>query len=76
APNAIVKVNAAGNATNARKFVVNVNGDSVFGATMDYYEYVKGTAEFPVSKLSGGTANLQIRNTGTSANDRMVVASA
>ncbi len=74
APNAIIKVNAAGNATNPRRFVVNVNGDSVYGATMDYYEYVKGTAEMSMSKISGGSASVQVRNMGTSANDRMVVA--
>ena len=76
APDPIVNVNAAGNATNTRKFRVSINGDSVFGVTMDYYQYAKGTATFPVSKISGGSASIEVKNLSTAANDRMVVANA
>ena len=37
APDPVVKINAAGNATNARNFRLRLNGDSVLGAAMDYF---------------------------------------
>lgn len=74
APNPVVKVNATGNAPNARRIGVTLNGDSIYGAAMDYYDYVKGSTQVSVSQISNGTASLVVKNTGVSSNDRMAVA--
>ena len=59
---------------NQRSFRVTVNGTQVVQQTMDYYDYVKYQASFPISVLTSGTATVSIINDGTGAADRMVVA--
>jgi hypothetical protein len=75
APTPVVKVNAAGNAVHTRYFRVTINGDSVLGSDLNYYDYIKASGTFNISLLSGNYANLDITNMGTEASDRMVIAS-
>ncbi|MFC0771680.1 putative type IX secretion system sortase PorU2 [Terrimonas alba] len=74
APDPVVKINAAGNATNARNFRLRLNGDSILGAAMDYYDYVKVSGTVPNTLLSSGSASFQVTNLCTKPSDRMVVA--
>jgi hypothetical protein len=74
APAPFVKVNAAGNAVHARYFRVSLNGDSIYGQTMNYYDYAKITAPATIAEISSNTAYIEIRNMGTEPSDRMVVA--
>ncbi len=73
APNPTLRISAAGNAANARNFRVRLNGDSVYGRAMDYYEYVKASTTVPLSLISGGAANIEFTNLGNSPSDRMVI---
>ncbi len=73
APDATFRVNAAGNAVHARYFRVKLNGDSLYGHQLDYYDMVKGSVAFPVSKINSGTASFELTNMGNSPSDRMVV---
>lgn len=73
APDPVVRINAAGNAVNPRSFRVKLNGDSVLGQTMDYYDYVKASKVIPISLLSTGTANFQITNLCAFPSDIMVL---
>ena len=74
APDPVVKINAVGNATNARNFRLRLNGDSILGAAMDYYDYVKVSRTVPNTLLSSGSASFQTTNLCTRPSDRMVVA--
>lgn len=58
-PNMILRVNAVGNANNARTVLVRLNGDTVSNFQMDYY-YDAKIEEYgiPVSKIASGTASL------------------
>lgn len=73
-PDPTLSINAAGNAVNQRSFRVTVNGTQVVQQTMDYYDYVKTQASFPLSVINTGTALVSIINDGTASADRMVVA--
>jgi len=73
APDAVVNVNAAGNAVNTRYFKINLNNDSIAGRTMDYYDYERVSEPVPVSKISAGTAKIDVVNMCTSPGDRMVI---
>ncbi len=73
APDPIVKLSAAGNAVNPRSFRVKVNGDSILGQTMDYYDYAKPTVPIPVSLISAGNANFQITNMCALPSDLMAI---
>lgn len=74
APSPLVRVHAAGNAVNPRYFRINLNGDSVHAASMDFYNYAKVSKPVNVSQISSGTAAIQIVNRCANAGDRMVVA--
>ena len=74
APQPRLKINATGNALNPRTFRVKINGDSVLGQTMDYFDYVKADVPFNLSDLTGGTANVDITNLCPSPFDRFNVA--
>jgi hypothetical protein len=67
-------INAAGNALNLRTFRVKINGTSVFQSQMNFFDYVRGTNNFPLSLITSNTASIDIINECTSLNDRMVVA--
>ena len=70
---ATLRVHAAGNAVNQRSFRVLLNGDSVLGSQMDYYDQAKAFTEVATSRLSSGTAQIIVGNRGTGSADRMVV---
>lgn len=74
APDPVVKVNAAGNAVNQRNIKVKINGDSIFQRVLDYYDYIKTSESFPLAKISGNVANIEITNTCLVPADRIVVA--
>jgi len=74
APSPEVRINLSGNAMNQRVFRLRVNGDSVLGQSMDYYEYLKTGQAFPVSKISTNSASVQVTNLGVATGDRMVTA--
>ena len=73
APQPIVKVNAAGNAVHSRDIQVKVNGTVVHTQPLNYYDYAKISAPFPVGLISTGLVNVEVTNIGTEPNDRMVV---
>lgn len=75
APGSIVRVNAAGNATNPRQFSVSLNNTLVLNTQMDFFEYSKQSANVATSLLSGNNASIVIKNNCvvTSQPDRMVV---
>lgn len=74
APDPVMRVNAAGNAFNPRQFEVKVDGTQRALLTMDFMDYVKSVFTIPLSSISTGTANIEIKNLCSNANDRMVVA--
>jgi hypothetical protein len=74
-PDPIFRINAAGNAINARSFRVKINNTTVAQQTMDYFEYLKYQASFSLLLISSGNATVDITNVAVSgATDRMVVA--
>jgi len=73
APDPVVRINAAGNAVRPRNFRVRLNGDSILGQTMDYYDYAKVSRSVPVSLISSGSANFQVTNLCALPGDRMVI---
>ena len=72
-PDPVVRINAAGSAVNPRNFRVRLNGDSILGQTMDYYDYSKVSRSVPVSLISSGSANFQVTNLCAAPGDRMVI---
>lgn len=71
-PDATVRVNASGNAINPRTVRVRINGDSVVGRQMDYFDYAKIEQTFPLSKLAENST-IDVSNVSAVATDRMVV---
>ena len=76
APDAVVNVNAAGNAVNPRYFKVKLNGDSIYGRSMDYYDYTRSSIPVPVSRISAGAASIEVVNMCANPGDRMVISHA
>ena len=79
APGATLKINAAGNSNTARYVRIKVNGDSIAGPQMNYYDYMKFSKDVPLSLIStganGGAAAVEMANRSETPGDRMVVAS-
>lgn len=73
APAPRANVYAAGNAVRQRRFRVMLAGDSIGGAQLNYYDHLKYSTEFPISKIASGTALMQVFNVSASSGDRMVV---
>ena len=74
-PEATFKVNLSGNAINLRDFRIKINGDSIYGQSLNFLEYAKVVVpNIPLSILSSGTADIEITNTSSTLSDRMVVA--
>ena len=73
APNAKFNIAVSGNAIHPRKYRANINGDSVLGNSVDYFNYIRDTGNVSLSLISSGTASVQITNRCVNANDRMVV---
>ena len=73
-PDATFSINAFGNGINQRRFRVNLNADSIFGAQMDYLNQSKSSTGVPVATLLNGVNTIEITNLSPGAYDRMVVA--
>ncbi len=69
-------INAAGyNGLNARYFKVTLNGDSILGPQMDFFQSVRASTSVPLSLISTGTAAVEVTNKCSSPDyDRMIVA--
>ena len=75
APAPLLKINATGNALNARQLEVKVNGTQVSDQTMNYFDYVKMQIPLAPSMVNSGTITIDIKNKCTATvNDRMSVA--
>ncbi|MCC6289157.1 MAG: hypothetical protein IT249_14850, partial [Chitinophagaceae bacterium] len=72
-PNASFTITAAGNAANNRNIVAKVNGTTLVNVAMDAFYDQRQQITFPASSLSSGSANIEISNTSSNPNDRMVV---
>jgi hypothetical protein len=75
APQATLQINAAGNAVNPRYYKVKLNGDSIYGQTLNYYDYAKTTIPVTPAQIGAGIATIEITNMCPAPNDRMVIAS-
>ena len=64
---------AAGNAVNPRHFMVRLNGDSVMGQRMDYYDHARAQTTVPIASIAGGNAQVIVTNRTNAATDRMVI---
>lgn len=73
APDAVFKINAAGNSLVPRQVEVSINGNLILNQTMDYFDYIKATAPVPLAHISSGTASVEIKNATTAAGSRMVI---
>jgi hypothetical protein len=75
APDGVFTINASGyNGLNPRTFRVKINGDSVVGQEMNFFDYVKVSKPFPVSLINTGTALIEVTNqSAVAGSDRMVV---
>jgi len=71
-PDATIRVHTSGNAINPRTIRIKINGDSVAGRQMDYFDYAKIEQSFPVSKLTENST-VEVNNISAVATDRMVV---
>lgn len=74
APDPVLVMNATGNALNPRSFDINVNGSLVLNRIMDFFDYAKSTTTINSTLISGGVANVQVKNLCANSNDRMAVA--
>ena len=70
------RINASGyNGSNPRTFRVKLNGDSILGQQMDFFDFVKLDHPIPSSMLAGGSATVEVTNQSpVPGSDRMVVA--
>lgn len=73
APAPEIHVSAAGNAVHTRGIRVKLNTDSVYGMPLNYYDYTKISVPVTVAQINTPNVNVEVANTGTEANDRMVV---
>jgi hypothetical protein len=73
APAPTFNIAVSGNAINPRRYRARINGDSIVGNYVDYFNYSRDTAGFPITLISGSSGSVQVTNLGTIANDRMVV---
>lgn len=71
APDATLRVSLCGALMTTRRYRISLNGDSILGAPLDFYEYTKTGKTFPASLLAGNTASIQIANLGPAGTDRM-----
>jgi hypothetical protein len=74
-PDASFKINISGNSVSQRRFLVKINGDSIVGQQLDYLNFTKAEVNnIPMTLLSTGNANVEIKGQSTYLYDRMVVA--
>lgn len=63
----------SGNATNPRNYRVTINNDSTIGNVVNFFNETIDSTNFPVSRISSGTADIKVTNVTPWANDRLVV---
>ncbi len=68
-PLASFNIGVSGNSISTRSYLAKINGDSITGGPVDFFNYVKTSTTFPSSILSSNTANVQVQAIG----DRLVV---
>lgn len=73
APQARFNLAVSGNAIQPRTYKAAINGDSVAGGNVDYFNYKRDTGTVNLGTISSGTTTVQITNKSFNANDRMVV---
>lgn len=61
-PQPSFKISVSGNAVNQRRYKVAINGDSVLGKQVDFYELSTDSATFPLSKILTNTASVTVSN--------------
>lgn len=67
-------ISVSGNsAYNPRRFKVTINGDSVAGKSVDYFNDAKDAANFPIATIANNTAVINVTNITSTTNDRMVI---
>lgn len=71
-PDAEIKVNTSGNAINPRTIRVKINGDSIIGRQMDYFDYAKIDQSVALTELAENTS-IEIKNLSNVSSDRMVI---
>jgi hypothetical protein len=72
-PDGSLRFGAMGDALNARRLRVLVNGNLRADTIMDYFNDVHTTVSVPVAMISSGSAGVQFQNTSTVSSDRLVV---
>jgi hypothetical protein len=73
APSPKITVALSGNATNPRSYRVLMNNDSTIGGPVNFFNEQVDTTLFPMSRMASGSANLQITDVTSFANDRLVL---
>ncbi|MBX2926081.1 MAG: hypothetical protein KF746_28065 [Chitinophagaceae bacterium] len=73
-PDGIFYIAGAGNAANNRRLRASVNNTQLVDVAMDAFDDQKQQVALPASLLASGTAKVDITNTSTNGNDRMVIA--
>lgn len=72
-PSATVRVSVSGNAINPRTIRVKVNGDSLMGQEVDYFDYANLEGSFSINYLTGPSVNFEIADLCNVPTDRMVI---
>ncbi len=72
-PAANFSINLSGNSNHARRYRADINGDSIIGSAIDYFDMERGTASVPASLLASNSANVVVSSLGGPGNDRMVI---
>jgi len=68
-PNPKFKIHVSGNSyANTRRYRVEINGDSVLGKQVDYYNYSKDSTQIPLNLLASNTAAVTVRNIAEGGN--------
>ncbi|MCW3119997.1 MAG: hypothetical protein JWM28_4079 [Chitinophagaceae bacterium] len=71
-PDARIKVNVSGNAINPRTIRVKINGDSLIGREMDYFDYAKIDQSVALTELTENTS-IEIKSLCNVPSDRFVI---
>lgn len=74
APQPKFRLWAVGDAQNPRNIKTTINGDSIMGTSMDFFDYSVTETPFNSSLLSGGQAFVKVFNMASTSHDRMAVA--
>ncbi|RYY66631.1 MAG: hypothetical protein EOO12_03655 [Chitinophagaceae bacterium] len=73
APSPKLLMALSGNATNPRSYRVNLNGDSLMGNPVNFFNDVIDSTTFAISRISSGTADVRVTNVTTYPSDRLLI---